>query len=168
LLSKAGRQSRNVLKDVDLGDVFGIQLDDIDAPLPDLPPVQPQSATTKKRTAKAQKTAAVQQSARARKKTQQRIVPPRTAAVATKVASAPVIARRALQTRVATAPPNPQQGNMLEALVKAIGKARKGKSVEQLQEKLGWTKMQVRNAISRANAKDLIETVNPGVYRQKV
>ena len=168
LLSKAARQSRNVLKDADLGDVFGIQLDDIDAPLSDLPPVQPKSATTKKQTTKAQKTAAVQQTARAGKKTTRRIMQPRTAAVAAKVASAPVTARRAVQTRVAAAPPNLQPGNMLEALLKAVGKARKGKSVEQLQEKLGWTKMQVRNAISRANAKGLIETVNPGVYRQKV
>ena len=56
----------------------------------------------------------------------------------------------------------------LDALVKAVGRARKGKSVDQLQDKLGWTKTQVRNAISRANAKGLIETVKPGVYRQNV
>jgi hypothetical protein len=92
---------------------------------------------------------------------------PKTAAVAAQVASAPVTARRAVHTRVAAAPPKLQPGNMLEALVKAVGKARKGKSVEQLQEKLGWTKMQIRNAITRANAKGLIETVNPGMYRQK-
>jgi predicted transcriptional regulator of viral defense system len=54
---------------------------------------------------------------------------------------------------------------MMEGLVKAVGRARKGKSVEQLQEKLGWTKTQVRNAISRAGAKGLLETVKPGVYR---
>jgi uncharacterized Zn finger protein len=170
LLSKAGRQSRNVLKDVDLGDVFGIQLDDIEAPLPDLPPVQPKSAATKKQTAKAQKTASVKQTTRARKtiESKRRVMQPRTAAVAAKVASAPVTARRAVNTRVAAAPPNLQPGNMLAALVKAVGKARKGKSVEQLQEKLGWTRTQVRNAITRANAKGLIETVNPGVYRQKV
>ncbi len=57
---------------------------------------------------------------------------------------------------------------MLDALVKAVGKARKGKSVDQLQDRLGWTKVQVRNAISRAGAKGLIETVQPGIYRQKV
>jgi len=56
---------------------------------------------------------------------------------------------------------------MLDRLVKAVGKARQGKSVDQLQEKLGWTKMQIRNAISRAGIKGLIEAVNSGVYRQK-
>jgi hypothetical protein len=57
---------------------------------------------------------------------------------------------------------------MLEALLKAIGKARKGKAAGQLQDKLGWTKIQVRNTINRARTKGLIEMVNPGVYRQKV
>lgn len=56
---------------------------------------------------------------------------------------------------------------MLDTLVKAVGKARTGKSVDQLQEKLGWTKMQIRNAISRASAKGLIEAVSTSVYRQK-
>ena len=57
---------------------------------------------------------------------------------------------------------------MLEALVKAVGNARKGKSVEQLQAKLGWTRIQVRNAIRRADAKGLIEAEPPDVYRRKV
>ena len=64
--------------------------------------------------------------------------------------------------------PSVSTGTMLEALVKAVGKARRGKTVDQLQDKLGWTTIQVRNAISRANAKGLVETVRPGVYRQKV
>ena len=57
---------------------------------------------------------------------------------------------------------------MLEALVKAVGTARRGKSVEQLQAKLGWTRVQVRNAIRRADAKGLIEAVAADVYRRKV
>jgi uncharacterized Zn finger protein len=170
LLSKAGRQSQNVLKDVDLGDVFGIQLGDIEASLPALPPVPPKAPATKKQTAIAQKTASGKQATRARKKieTKRRIVPPKIASVAATGASAPMKARRASKIRGAAASPTLQQGNMLEALVKAVGKARQGKSVEQLQERLGWTKMQVRNAISRADAKGLIETARPGVYRQKV
>jgi predicted transcriptional regulator of viral defense system len=52
-------------------------------------------------------------------------------------------------------------------LIQAIGKARKGKSIDQLQATLGWTKTQVRNAMSRAGAKGLLEMVTPGVYRQK-
>jgi predicted transcriptional regulator of viral defense system len=55
---------------------------------------------------------------------------------------------------------------MLDALVKAVGRARKGKSVDQLQDKLGWSRTQVRNTISRASAKGFIETVKPGVYRR--
>jgi DNA-binding FadR family transcriptional regulator len=57
---------------------------------------------------------------------------------------------------------------MLEALVKALGKTRQGKPLEQLQDRLGWTRLQLRNAISRAGAKGLVEPVTPGVYRQKV
>ncbi len=55
---------------------------------------------------------------------------------------------------------------MLNDLVKALGRARKGKSIEQLQDKLGWTKLQVRNTITRASAKGFIETVKPGMYRR--
>jgi hypothetical protein len=57
---------------------------------------------------------------------------------------------------------------MLEALVKALGRTRKGTSLEQLQDRLGWTKIQLRNTISRAGTKGLVELVTPGVYRQKV
>ena len=56
---------------------------------------------------------------------------------------------------------------MLETLLTAIGRTRKGKSTKQLQEKLGWTKAQIRNALSRAKAKGLLEPVVPGVYRKK-
>lgn len=52
LINKAEQQSGNILDDVDLGDVFGIQLDDIDAPLPALPAVAPKPSTAKKKTAK--------------------------------------------------------------------------------------------------------------------
>jgi uncharacterized Zn finger protein len=170
LLRKAGRQSRNVLHDVDLGDVFGIQLDAIDAPLPDFPPVRPKTATAKKQTPKVDKSASIKQTTRVSKKkaTKRNIMQSRTASVAAKIASAPVPAKRVAKTPVASAPPTLPPGAMLDTLVKAVGRARKGKSVDQLQEKLGWTKTQVRNAISRANAKGLIEIVKPGVYRQKV
>ena len=51
LLGKAERQSQHILHDVDLGDVFGIQLDDIAMSLPDLPAVQPTPSTAEKQTA---------------------------------------------------------------------------------------------------------------------
>jgi predicted transcriptional regulator of viral defense system len=55
---------------------------------------------------------------------------------------------------------------MLEGLINVLGKSRRGKSLEQLQDRLGWTKIQLRNALSRAGAKGLVEQVGPGVYRQ--
>lgn len=170
LLSKAGRQSQNVLQDVDLGDVFGIQMDDINVPPPDLPPVQPPGTTTKQQATRVKKTAVVRQTTRATKHTAtpRRVMQPKAAPVAAPVARPPVSAGRVAQTRVAAAPSKQQSGSMLETLVKAVGKARKGKSIEQLQAKLGWTRTQVRNAMSRANAKGLIEAVSPGMYRQKV
>lgn len=166
LLHKAGRQSQNVLQDVDLGDVFGIQLDDLEAPLPDVPSVQRTTSTAKKQTTKARQAASVSQSSRTAKqtKTTQRVKPQHTASAALQARHASATARRTSTTRAA-APRHLPQGAMLEVLVKAVGRTRKGKSVDQLQDKLGWTKTQVRNAISRAGAKGLIETVNPGVYR---
>lgn len=157
LLRKAERQSANVLEDVDLGDVFGIQLDDLQTSRPGLSPVQPKPSTTTKHTAPTQKTRAGKIRAPAGKKTvAQRLSTPQHKAVTTVPATNPV------------APPTRSQGTMLDTLVKALGKARKGKSLEQVQAKLGWTKIQLRNALSRAGAKGLVEMVTPGVYRQKV
>ena len=59
LLGKAERQSQHILHDVDLGDVFGIQLDDMAISLPDLPAVQPRISTAKKQTRSARKRTAV-------------------------------------------------------------------------------------------------------------
>ncbi len=165
LIDKAQQQSGNILDGVDLGDVFGIQLDDIDAPQPDLPAVAPKPSTAKNKKAKtipkAVKTA--QGATRARRRQ------PATAKVAT--ARPPlrlVKTKRASQTRVVAAAPSPSPpaGSMLAGLVKAMGRARKGKSVDQLQAKLGWTKTQVRNAITRARAQGFIEPTEPGWYRR--
>jgi uncharacterized Zn finger protein len=157
LLRKAERQSANVLDEVDLGDVFGIQIDDLHTPGSDLPAVQPKLATRTKRAARAQKrragttsTPASQKSAAPRRHT------PQHHAVTGMTATPPAVL-----------PPN-SPGTMLEVLVKALGNTRKGKPLEQLQDRLGWTKIQLRNAISRAGAKGFVEMVTPGVYRQKV
>ena len=56
---------------------------------------------------------------------------------------------------------------MLEALVNALGNTRQGKPIEQLQDRLGWTKIQLSNALSRAGAKGFVEMVTPGVYGRK-
>ena len=157
LLRKAEHQSANVLDDVDLGDVFGIRLDDLHTPRPVLPRVQPKPSTRTKHAAHTQKTHASKTRVPAgQQRAAQRLSTPQHKAVAPATAAGPV------------AVPTRSPGTMLEALVKALGKTRQGKSLEQLQGRLGWTKIQLRNAISRAGAKGFVELVTPGVYRQKV
>ena len=170
LLGKAERQSRNILHDVDLGDVFGIQLDDMVAPLPDLPPARAQVPRPKKPTTTARQARAPQAGPRVDKTlaTQRSPQHRHNTAATRKAVNPPVTSRKTGQKSAAAALPARPQGTMLDALVKAVGKARQGKAVGQLQEKLGWTKAQVRNAISRAAAKGLLETVHPGIYRRKV
>ena len=157
LLRKAEHQSANVLDDVDLGDVFGIRLDDLHTPRPARPRVQPKPSTRTKHAAQTQKTPASKTRVPAgQQRAAQRLSTPEHNAVvpATAARSVPV--------------PTRSPGTMLEALVKALGKTRQGKSLEQLQGRLGWTKIRLRNAISRAGAKGFVEQVTPGVYRQKV
>jgi uncharacterized Zn finger protein len=167
LLRKAERQSANVLDDVDLGDVFGIQLDDLQTPRPALPSVQPKPATTTRlaaartqqtRTSRQTRTSASQKLAAPRLSTPSRPSAPSRQAPITVPVARPV----------AVAPPGKPQGTMLDVLVKALGRTRKGKSLEQLQDRLGWTRIQLRNALSRAGAKGFVEMVTPGVYRQKL
>jgi uncharacterized Zn finger protein len=157
LLRKAERQSANVLDDVDLGDVFGIRLDDLHTPRPHLPPVQPKPATRTKHAVHTHKTRAGRTSTPAR----QKIAAPRRSTAQHQAVTAMTATHPA-------APPPSSQGTMMEALVKALGKTRRGKPLEQLQDRLGWTTRQLRNAISRAGAKGFVEMVTPGVYRQKV
>ncbi len=133
LLDKAKNKSDRILADVDLGDVFGIQMNDMTAPFATPPPAATEKAVSGKK-----------KSAR-------------------QVARTP---RKQTQNTAAPARGNPG-GSMLDALLQALGATRKGKTVESLQTTLGWTKTQIRNAISRANAKGLVEAVRPGAYRQK-
>jgi uncharacterized Zn finger protein len=169
LLNKAKRQSQNVLTGVDLSEVFGIQMDDLDAPLPDFPPMQTKASPPRQTPTRAPRAIAAQKRQRASKVlTTPRRVPQRhNASAARKAAMTSAIVNKARQKSATTASSALSRGTMLDALVKAVGKARRGKSVDQLQEKLGWTKIQLRNAISRACAKGLIEAVKPGIYRQK-
>lgn len=169
LLGKAERQSQNILQDVDLGDVFGIQLGDIAVSLPDLPAVPPTTSTAKKQTSNARKTTAVQQTTPVAKKTVTTPSVRPTLPVARKaVPAAGPTTRTTTTPAVTVAPSPPPPGTMLEALVKAVGTARRGKTVEQLQAKLGWTRVQVRNTVRRADAKGLIEAVTADGYRRKI
>jgi uncharacterized Zn finger protein len=163
LLGKADSQSQNILQDVDLGDVFGIQLDDLSGVLPSAAttlPTIPKKQTTRK-------TAAATQTIASRKTlAKSPVMPSPGSAVARKTAPA-AATRPVSKPAVAVAPSRPQ-ATMLETLVKAIGRARTGKSAEQLQAKLGWTRIQVRNTLRRADAKGLIEAVATDTYRRKV
>lgn len=167
LLGKAERQSRNILQDVDLGEVFGIQLDDLAVPVPDLPAVP--RPTARKQSSSAGKSTAVQPTTSTARKTvaKPRVMPPPPVAVAKKAVAASVTTTRTTTKPAVTVIP-PPPGTMLEALVKAVGTARKGKTIMQLQTKLRWTRMQVRNALRRADAKGLIEAVATDAYRRKV
>jgi uncharacterized Zn finger protein len=156
LLRKAERQGANVLDEVDLGDVFGIQIDDLPTPRLDLPSVPPRRVARTKPAVYTQKSRA---DATSRPASQQRAAPRRR--TPQHHAVAPMTA-----TPSAALPPN-APGTMLEALIRALGNTRKGKPFEQLQDRLGWTKIQLRNAISRAGAKGFVELVAPGIYRQK-
>jgi uncharacterized Zn finger protein len=165
LLSKAERQRDNVLDDADIADVFGIQLDDIDVPAPTLPPAGSKAPAAaqparKSLTSRARKKHAPSGKTAAAKRQNKSAA---TDAVTTLV----TMHKTRRQTRVFT-PPTVPNGTMLDDLLKAIGKARKGKSVDQLQDKLGWTKIQVRNAITRARVKGQVEAVQPGFYRQTI
>jgi uncharacterized Zn finger protein len=168
LLGKAERQSQNILHDVDLGDVFGIQLDDI--AVPDVPAVQPPASTARKQGRSSRKTTAMQQAmpATTRLGTQRRVPSLPGGPVARNTAPASAATTRMGSTPIVPVAPMPLPGTMLEALVKAMGTARRGKTVAQLQAKLGWTRVQVRNTIRRADAKGLLEAVAAEVYRRKV
>src|SRR6266850_509798 len=169
LLDKAERQTHHMLHDVDLGDVFGITLDDMAVPLPDVPPVLTPALAPPKKTARAHKTIAAQQSTLiANTRATPRHMPPQKKATGIRPAvHTSATANKTVHTRAAPAPPNRHRGTMVPVLIQAVGKGRQGKSIDQLQATLGWTKMQVRNAMSRASAKGLLEMVTAGVYRQK-
>jgi uncharacterized Zn finger protein len=170
LLGKAEHQSDRILQDVDLGDVFGIQLDDVDVALADLPQVA-SSAPTKTKTTRQ---SPPPRTTKARAKTSKTTAAPQNRpARQREPITAPATSTRATKKTIRSNGPvpltnTPPKGTMLESLVKAVGKARRGKSVDQLQDKLGWTKTQVRNTLARASAQGWIETVKPGFYRQNV
>jgi len=128
LLRKAKSKSEKILDDIDVGGVFGIQMDDIQTRIPEIP------------------------SAKAKKSTRAKRYP----------------SNNKPMKKVKTDPRTKIKGDMVSALVKSIGKARRGKSIEQLKKILGWTEVQIRNAVRRAINKGLLEGVAPSVYRQKI
>ncbi len=102
LLGKADRKSDKVLSDADLGDVFGIEFDDVEVSVPS--------------------------------------------------SISPLVIK----------------SSMLEILSASVSKKKKGTSVRELQEDLGWSETQIRNTITRAHAQEKIERISRGVYRRRV
>jgi hypothetical protein len=144
-------------------------LDGVETPVPHVPPVStlkdtPKQATPSKSAPSAQKRAARGKkqavSGRVNRQSQSASTPNLTPSSAS--------ASPRQKPRRAGSPAQAPLGTMLDALVKAVGRARAGKSVDQLQNQLGWTKVQIRNAIYRASARGWLETVRPGRYRQTV
>jgi uncharacterized Zn finger protein len=169
LLDKSQRQRAHILDNVDLGEVFGIELDGAETPVPHLPPVSTLKDTPKQTTPSNSASSAQKRGARGKKQAvsgRDKRKPQSVSAFNPAASSAAVNQRRKPRRATATAQTPP--GTMLDALVKAVGRARAGKSVDQLQNQLGWTKVQIRNALYRASARGLLETVRPGRYRQTV
>jgi uncharacterized Zn finger protein len=169
LLDKTQEQSANILDDVDLSEVFGIEIDSVETPIPDLPAGSTIEDTPKPTVRAKPAPSAQKRAARGKKQAATHRANRKSQSASTRhamVRSAAVSQRR--KPRHAAAPTQASQGTMLDALVKAVGRARRGKSLDQLQEKLGWAKVQIRNAIYRASARGLLETVRPGRYRQTV
>ena len=172
LLDKAQQQSSHILGDVDLSEVFGIQFDEADLPAPSLPPATaaPQAPAAKskpkggkRRTAKAALAQTTRQPAKAKTaRAKAKAARPANTKIASVKAAAPPVARMAPAASISP----PPAGTMLADLVKAVGRARRGQSVDQLQAKLGWTRLQVRNTLTRASAKGWVELVQPGWYRR--
>lgn len=169
LLRKAASRSKNVLEDADIGDVFGIQMDDTAAPLPALPLVKPKTPAPHTSTTKATKSVFTKTFNRRDEAVGQK-KQRRTEAVKRELAALMAEKDKPVTDHSAkisgpVARQKTHKGDMIAALLKAIGKARTGKSIVDLANTLDWTQMQVRNALARARTQQLVEVVHPGLYR---
>ena len=160
LLSKAEQAAGDdVLADADLGDVFGIELDDGDVGPVDLPapPAKPSSKGTVKGKSTKKKKAPRRTGAKAKAARGHARKKPADAA------ARPAPKRRRRHAKSA----KPQQGRMLEQLVAALGSSPATFTTADLAGKLpAWTRVQVTNALQRAVIEGLVERVERGVYRR--
>ena len=151
LLSKAEQAAGDdVLADADLGDVFGIELDEGDTGPVDLPapPAKPSSKGTAKGKSTKKKTRRTRPGAKA----------PRGHAP-----KKPASKRR----RRAAKGAKPQRGRMLEQFAAALGRFRATFTSADLADKLpAWTRLQVTNTLQRAVSEGLVVRVERGVYRR--
>lgn len=123
LLEKAENQGGRVLADSDLGDVFGIDMDDLDSlEVPSLPAPGKKASSSRKS------------------------------------------AKKSPAKKNAT-PKKSGKGSLLDQVTAAVYSYKRGANVSQLVKKTGLSKTQVRNALSRALNKGIIQS-KAGTYRK--
>lgn len=164
LLDKARTAAaEDVLDDADLGDVFGIELSDADAPAPQGTPLpspadetSPTESTSRDATEKAAPKTRHAETGEAGKKPRGQ-----TARAGTKTKSA------AKKRRKKPALP-PKKGKMIDQLMQAVPDESKSFRTGELCEALPkWSKSQVRNTIQRALSDGLIKRVGHGRYQRE-
>ncbi len=151
LLAKAGQAAGRALADADLGNVFGIDLDDAPAaaavptkPTPAKAPATKRSAPRAAKTAKATTPAAAPTRPRKRQaKAAEPAEPARGPAAAPKTSSV-----------------SPMQGRLLAAL----RGQRAGLAIPAIMRATGFTETQARNVVARAAAQGLVSSPRRGVY----
>jgi len=192
LIGKAGQAAGDdVLADADLGDVFGIELDDGAIAAVDLPPPAPEATTRKSRgKSKSAKTKASRRATRQPTPPQAEV---RSRGKSAKTTTSPRAASGRKATRKSTtgstasvkragpaedapgtgrgkrraAVGKPRHGQMLDQLLAALGSSRSEFTTAELMARLpGWTRLQVVNTIQRTIQEGTVARVGRGVYRR--
>jgi len=171
LLDKAGKAAGKALATADLGNVFGIDLDDApggNRPAADAPPaprVEPPATRGRARAAEPAPAAAPPPPRRrlpaaarpARKASSPPSVRAATPQQPSRRPSAPR-GRVADKTRAARTTP------MLDRLLDALRGKRSGLSIPAIMTATGFSEVQARNTVARAMARDLVRSTDRGVY----
>jgi len=169
LISKAEQAAGDdVLAGVDLGDVFGIQLDDGGGPAVDLPPPATTKAARKSR-GKRQAGKAARSTApaapRKRKASGKHTKRASSAAKSANSANSPATTGRGRRKSHKARPP--VHGRMLDQLLDALGTSRAGFTTTEVRRLLpDWTRLQVANTIQRALSDGLLKRLRRGTYRR--
>ena len=159
LISRAEQATGDdVLADADLGDVFGIELDDGDTIPVDLPPPSPKAVSRRRST----------KGTSAKKGRTSRRPVAEAKAARGQAARPPAAERPAPKRRRRTAKSvEPERGRMLEQLVAALGRSRGPFTTADLIGKPpAWSRLQVTNTLQRAVSEGLVERVERGIYRR--
>lgn len=140
LLEKAAKKTHRVISDMDLSDVFGIDLDADEGPSVSHP------APEKKTPAKQKK----------RKPVRAKKTPPR--------ASSPAIAKKAPEKKSGKGRPGADKDIGIDSVAKIITRSRKGITTAGLVKKTALDVARVRYFIARLKSKQTITTLERGLY----